>query len=893
MKDIRKTSAKRKRFSLKIGQVRVSLQLNARSWKLPAHAFVLPIGPRLMFQGQIVDAIAAEHSESGWEAFKSRATKNAPVDPSPHTPFSVPVEDFQYFGASNVIIATAYDDWGGVDPQPCVSETLRLISSHRYRTVVFPLIGAQHFGGIETLRVLFDELQRHRADLKGFKFIVPVVDDYLIEEAVSYSSLYEKKESKEERIISPPDSVDFENDALGAEDCLGVDLEAGIFSRLLMAKKVKMPLAIGLFGKWGSGKSFLMKSIRENSARLLFERRNEPNNPYVSNVLHIEFNAWHYLDADLWASLVGHIYDEILQKCGEGHDVRREVREERSKIAEVAASRKNDAQKKVKETVNQISKLNKELSSEISVKRENVIKDNFADRLFHCSSRLKRFISNKEVLSGVENGEASLREIKSSIGFFEIILPDYLVNRLWKKCVCVCVVAALVYAVWFWMPTHFSEVIDAFEIQLTSSVAIFSSLALWVRQRSSEFNACINLTRNIKREIADSFGDHKKSDAKIQKLSADILALENYLQAAEQELIEAEFAERRALGGGAVLDFIAERKKDPKYTENLGIVSVIRKDFEGLRERLKAWNESKTQNPIERIILYIDDLDRCDPERVVDVLQAVHLLLAFDLFAVIVSVDAKWLRSALHEKYEANMQGNYNGLVDASEMFQASNYLEKIFQIPYQVPAMSSSGRKALVNSLTRRNTDIQNQVPNDKVPIGKIAINAKSYKRAENSTVYEDGRDTVLEDLNDQVIVDQSFDLEEHEMEALEMCCALVSTPRSAKRLVNLYYFLRVQEAMQGEFSVSIMIDPFAQNYRAAILLLALLIEDERVFEEFSHNVKDYDEAEIEEFFRSRVGLVSEADSVEADYFSDLPSSETFSKWFTKVRRFSMNCSH
>ena len=43
---------------------------------------------------------------------------------------------------------------------------------------------------------------------------------------------------------------------------------------------------------------------------------------------------------------------------------------------------------------------------------------------------------------------------------------------------------------------------------------------------------------------------------------------------------------------------------------------------------------------LSRIILYIDDLDRCDPERVIDVLQAVHLLLAFPLFVVVVAVDS-------------------------------------------------------------------------------------------------------------------------------------------------------------------------------------------------------------------------------------------------------------
>ena len=50
------------------------------------------------------------------------------------------------------------------------------------------------------------------------------------------------------------------------------------------------------------------------------------------------------------------------------------------------------------------------------------------------------------------------------------------------------------------------------------------------------------------------------------------------------------------------------------------------------------------EKPLERIILYIDDLDRCPEERVVEVLEAVNLLMAFPLFIVIVGVDPRWVK---------------------------------------------------------------------------------------------------------------------------------------------------------------------------------------------------------------------------------------------------------
>lgn len=51
------------------------------------------------------------------------------------------------------------------------------------------------------------------------------------------------------------------------------------------------------------------------------------------------------------------------------------------------------------------------------------------------------------------------------------------------------------------------------------------------------------------------------------------------------------------------------------------------------------------------MILYIDDLDRCPPAKVLEVLEAVHLLLALELFVVVVGVDPRWLQRSLRHQY--------------------------------------------------------------------------------------------------------------------------------------------------------------------------------------------------------------------------------------------------
>jgi hypothetical protein len=69
-----------------------------------------------------------------------------------------------------------------------------------------------------------------------------------------------------------------------------------------------------------------------------------------------------------------------------------------------------------------------------------------------------------------------------------------------------------------------------------------------------------------------------------------------------------------------------------------------------LHDSRKQWAAAPAANgpaPIERIVLYVDDLDRCPPQRVIEVLSVVHLLLALDLFVVIVAVDSRWLQRSL------------------------------------------------------------------------------------------------------------------------------------------------------------------------------------------------------------------------------------------------------
>jgi hypothetical protein len=164
--------------------------------------------------------------------------------------------------------------------------------------------------------------------------------------------------------------------------------------------------------------------------------------------------------------------------------------------------------------------------------------------------------------------------------------------------------------------------------------------------------------------------------------------------------------------------FIKRRQASEDYRSRLGVVAKARDDFEQLTDLLAkqakveatpaaATAEDKAAAelfaPIDRIVLYIDDLDRCKESDVVAVLQAVHLLLAFKLFVVVVAVDPRWLLYSLRVTSHvlAGAQPTEKEEEDESG-WEATplNYLEKIFQIPYALRPMGKSGFEALVTDL-------------------------------------------------------------------------------------------------------------------------------------------------------------------------------------------------
>lgn len=101
------------------------------------------------------------------------------------------------------------------------------------------------------------------------------------------------------------DTIDEQNDQLG------IQAEVQTLAAIITARDVTPPLAIGLFGEWGSGKSFFMSQMRKTVNMLAQRPPQQIASPYCSEVVQITFNAWHYAETNLWASLVSAIFEKL------------------------------------------------------------------------------------------------------------------------------------------------------------------------------------------------------------------------------------------------------------------------------------------------------------------------------------------------------------------------------------------------------------------------------------------------------------------------------------------------------------------------------------------------------------------------------------------------------
>ena len=121
-------------------------------------------------------------------------------------------------------------------------------------------------------------------------------------------------------------------------------------------------------------------------------------------------------------------------------------------------------------------------------------------------------------------------------------------------------------------------------------------------------------------------------------------------------------------------------KATDQLLPNIGaILSEMDKEtiyFDGLNKIEEKMAKLRESSPRYRIIVFIDDLDRCSPKKMLEVLESIKVFLDIDGFIYVLGISHETLTKIITSEYkDTNIKGE--------------DYIKKIIQIPISIPVWS------------------------------------------------------------------------------------------------------------------------------------------------------------------------------------------------------------
>ncbi|WP_418501763.1 KAP family P-loop NTPase fold protein [Flagellimonas sp.] len=133
------------------------------------------------------------------------------------------------------------------------------------------------------------------------------------------------------------------------------------------------------------------------------------------------------------------------------------------------------------------------------------------------------------------------------------------------------------------------------------------------------------------------------------------------------------------LKGDGAEDFLKDIIKRNE-NEEVTLVREFREDFKEMIEK----------SGINKLVVIIDDLDRCTPDRLIENLEAIKLFLNVEKTAFVIGADPRIVRHAIEHRYKTDSIENSDDPNSRNNRI-VSDYLEKLIQIPYYLPKLTDN----------------------------------------------------------------------------------------------------------------------------------------------------------------------------------------------------------
>ncbi len=241
------------------------------------------------------------------------------------------------------------------------------------------------------------------------------------------------------------------------------------------------------------------------------------------------------------------------------------------------------------------------------------------------------------------------------------------------------------------------------------------------------------------------------------------------------------------LGKKDFKDFDKYIKEEQENTSKTTIKS-FKKDF----------SELISLTEFDSVVIFIDDLDRCMPERVIDTLEAIKLFLSVDNTAFVIGADERILKHSISMHLQLHTFKN-----DSSHLFNSeqivNDYIEKLIQIPYRIPKLSPSEIESYNNLLF-----CQNHLSKDEFT--QVYEDYSEFKQKEFYIAYSFGhiKKVIPNIIKDKVELQRLLHIS-HIM-SLMITNVLKGNPRQTKRFLNTF-ILRQKLAKVAKIEINYLI--------------------------------------------------------------------------------------
>jgi predicted KAP-like P-loop ATPase len=226
-------------------------------------------------------------------------------------------------------------------------------------------------------------------------------------------------------------------------------------------------------------------------------------------------------------------------------------------------------------------------------------------------------------------------------------------------------------------------------------------------------------------------------------------------------------------------------KKDKEETDWSALIEAEpgKADILGVRKFRDEFTTMLGKTDIMSLVVLIDDLDRCLPERLIETLEAIKLFVAVPKTAFVIGADPRIVRHAISTRYvKRQLQHTATEETVAArdeEEKLITDYLEKLIQVPYQLPRLSPAEIETYLNLLAC-----------EKLLDGKsLDTILKAWKEMRVENVYAPCTGSVI-----QKALGETFELPPALKDQLDWSTTVASVitdglkgnPRQVKRMLN-----------------------------------------------------------------------------------------------------------